>query len=186
MDFATLFFIAIGLSMDAFAVSVTEGFSIHEKKFRGSLRIGLCFGIFQAIMPILGWMAGMKLEKWISAFDHWVAFGLLAFVGIRMIAGSYSKNDKRAKAKSLGNAELLMLGVATSIDALAVGLSFGFLKVAIVGSALFIGLVTFSLSFVGVLLGRKIGDHAQGHLKRIGGVILIAIGLKILAEHLLV
>jgi putative Mn2+ efflux pump MntP len=185
MDFLSLLLIALGLSMDAFAVSVTEGFSIHEKKFRGSLRIGLCFGIFQAAMPILGWMAGVTLIQWISAFDHWIAFGLLAFVGIRMIRESYSKNKKDVKGEKLGNLELLMLGIATSIDALAVGLSFAFLKVQIIWPSVFIGLVTFTLSFLGVFLGQKIGNHAQGHLERIGGIILIAIGLKILAEHLL-
>jgi manganese efflux pump family protein len=184
MDFLTLLLIALGLSMDAFAVSVTEGFSIHEKKTKNCLRIGICFGGFQALMPVLGWMAGMTLIRWISAFDHWIAFSLLAFVGIRMIAESYSKSKKDA-SKVLGNGELLMLGIATSIDALAVGLSFAFLKIEIVWPALFIGFVTFTLSSIGVLLGRKIGDHAQGHLERIGGIVLIAIGLKILAEHLL-
>lgn len=184
MDFPTLLFIALGLSMDAFAVSVTEGFSIHERKLRGSLRIGLCFGLFQAVMPILGWLAGLTLIRWIAAFDHWVAFGLLAFVGVRMISESYATESKK-KEKTLGNAELLMLGIATSIDALAVGLSFAFLKISVVWPALFIGLVTFSLSSIGVLLGRKIGDHTQGHLERIGGIVLIAIGFKILAEHLL-
>ena len=184
MDFLTLLLIALGLSMDAFAVSVTEGFSIHEKKIRGSLRIGLCFGLFQALMPILGWLAGLTLIKWIAALDHWVAFGLLAFVGVRMIAESYATESKK-KEGVLGNAELLMLGIATSIDALAVGLSFAFLKIEIVWPALFIGLVTFAISSIGVLLGRKIGDHVQGRLERIGGIILIAIGLKILAEHLL-
>jgi len=185
MDFLTLFFIALGLSMDAFAVSVTEGLSVREKRMKSCLRIGFCFGGFQALMPVVGWLAGLRLEKWITSFDHWVAFGLLAFVGIRMIVGSYATESKKKNGARLGNAELLMLGVATSIDALAVGLSFAFLKVAIIWPAVFIGLVTFSLSSVGVLLGRKIGAHAQGHLERLGGVILIAIGLKILVEHLL-
>lgn len=185
MDLLSLLLIALGLSMDAFAVSVTEGFSIHGKKWHGGLRIGLCFGAFQALMPILGWAAGRTLIQWISAYDHWVAFGLLAFVGIRMIRESYSNEGNDSKDGKLGNGELLLLGIATSIDALAVGLSFAFLKVEIVWPALFIGLVTFLLSFVGVLLGHRIGSHAQNGLVRIGGVILIAIGLKILAEHLL-
>jgi putative Mn2+ efflux pump MntP len=184
MDLLTLSLIAVGLSMDAFAVSVTEGLSVREKRISSCLRIGLCFGGFQALMPMLGWLAGLTLEKWITSFDHWIAFGLLAFVGIRMIGESYS-GEKKGSKKSLGNAELLMLGIATSIDALAVGLSFAFLKIEIIWPAVFIGLVTFSLSSIGVLLGRKIGDHSKGHLERLGGVILIAIGLKILAEHLL-
>lgn len=184
MSFTTLILIALGLAMDAFAVSITSGLTMRRLKIRYALRIALFFGVFQALMPVLGYLAGLSVRSLIENFDHWVAFALLGLVGGKMIYEAVFMKDDEREMNPDDFGLLLMLSIATSIDALAVGLSLSFLKIDILMPALMIGLVTFTLSFIGVYLGRKIGHLFEQKVEILGGVILIAIGLKILIEHL--
>lgn len=180
----TIVFIALSLAMDAFSVSMTHGLANKSFKPNNALKLGVSFGSFQAIMPMLGWLAGVSIIYLISGFDHWIAFGLLCFVGGRMIHESTKKGTEKL-ISSLSVGTLLMLSVATSIDALAVGMSLSFLNVPIVTPAIIIGLVTFSLSFAGVYLGNRFGHFLGNKVEVLGGVILITIGLRILLEHTL-
>ena len=170
--------------MDAFSVSITHGLSNKSFKPTNALKLGISFGSFQAIMPMLGWLAGVSIIDLISGVDHWIAFGLLCFVGGRMIYESTKKGSEKL-INSLSIGTLLMLSVATSIDALAVGMSLSFLNVPIVNPTIIIGTVTFSLSFVGVYLGNRFGHFLGNKIEVLGGVILLAIGLRILLEHTL-
>ncbi len=186
MNFLELFFIAIGLSMDAFAVSICIGLTMPTATVKKSLIVGAYFGIFQFIMPLLGYMLAVGFADKISAFDHWVAFILLALIGGKMVFESFKKDDDDCGTdeKSLDLKTMLPLALATSIDALAVGVSFAFLKVNIAPSALFIGVTTFILSMIGVKIGKVFGDKFKSNAELAGGIILILIGLKILIEHL--
>jgi manganese efflux pump family protein len=184
MALSTIFVIALGLSMDAFAVSITSGLGMERFRVKSALRIALFFGGFQALMPVIGYFAGLSIRSLISSFDHWIAFGLLLFVGARMIYESLFNHDDESKMDTEDLATLLMLAVATSIDALAVGLSLSLLEVDIVSSASLIGTVTFVLSFFGVLIGRRAGRALGSRVEILGGVILIGIGFKILLSHL--
>lgn len=184
MDLFTILMIAIGLSIDAFAVSVTGGATIRTLKFSHALRIALAFGIFQALMPVVGWAAGVTLEQYIKDYDHWIAFILLALIGGRMIYNSLSQKPDSEPLDILKITTLLLLAVATSIDALAIGVSFALLDVSIVRPVLYIGLVTSALCLVGVYIGNRIGSFFEKKLEFIGGVILILIGGRILWEHL--
>lgn len=181
----SIILIAIGLSMDAFAVSITSGCTIRCLKLRHAFRIAILFGVFQALMPVLGWLAGIGLKQYVESFDHWIAFGLLAFIGGKMIYEALWISEVERKCDPLNLYVLLGLAVATSIDALAVGITFAFLKVAIVTPALLIGLITFSISLGGVYLGNSMGDRLGSKMEVIGGLILIGIGIKILLQHLL-
>jgi putative Mn2+ efflux pump MntP len=182
MNFITILGIGIGLSMDALAVSVINGFVIKKLKIRHALRIAFSFGFFQGLMPVIGWAAGLSFRKYIQSFDHWIAFSLLCLVGGKMIYGSIT--CKGEKKDCLQFMALLALSIATSIDALAVGLSFSFLQVEIIIPALIIGAVTFIICFIGIYTGDKIGRFIGNKLELIGGFILIIIGIKILIEHL--
>ncbi len=184
MDFLTIFFIALGLAMDAFAVSIASGLSMERLRIRYALRIALFFGGFQALMPILGFMAGLSVREFISGFDHWIAFGLLLFIGSKMIYESIFLNGNDKKMDPHDIQMLLVLSVATSIDALAVGISLSLLKVEILLPALIIGVVTFVLSYLGVFIGRSIGHLFEKKIEILGGLVLIGIGTKILIEHL--
>jgi len=184
MDIVTIIFIAFGLEMDAFAVSVTSGITIKQLKVRNALKIALFFGLFQAFMPAIGWLAGLSLRALISSVDHWIAFGLLFFVGCRMIYESLKFESNQRTINPLDIYILLMLSIATSIDALAVGVSFAFLKVSIATPVIVIGLVTFILSFLGVYIGDRFGHFFEKKIEIAGGLILIGIGIKILIEHL--
>ena len=184
MDFATIIGIAVGLAMDAFAVSVTSGLVIKRLRLAHALRIGLAFGGFQAVMPVMGWGVGCRLKHLISAVDHWIAFGLLGLIGCRMIYEALRKGDDDRRIDPLNPSVLLMLSITTSIDALAVGMGFAFLEVAIVTPVLVIGIVTFVLSFVGVYVGDRFGHFFEKKVEIVGGMILIGIGTKILIEHL--
>ncbi|OFZ17961.1 MAG: hypothetical protein A2X94_08700 [Bdellovibrionales bacterium GWB1_55_8] len=189
MSLFTIILIALGLSMDAFAVAVADGAMMGRLALRPALRIAFFFGAFQALMPVLGWFAGLTLRDWIMDFDHWIAFCLLALIGGKMIYESFKlESGKSDSGKSECCAEnvvlLLGLSVATSIDALAVGLSFSFLQVSIPMPALIIGVVTFFVSFAGVYLGTKVGHFFEKKISLIGGLVLIGIGAKILIEHL--
>ena len=184
MDLTAIFLIALGLAMDAFAVSVTNGITIKHQRIQNALKIGLFFGAFQALMPLIGWLAGLSLREWIGGVDHWIAFGLLTLIGGKMIYESVKTGSGDKMSDPLGLFVLFMLSIATSIDALAVGLSFALLKISIVTPILVIGLVTFALSFLGVFIGNKVGHFFENKIEILGGLILIGIGVKILIGHL--
>lgn len=184
MNIISIIFIAFGLSMDAFAVSITSGFSIKSLKINNALKIGTFFGLFQAIMPIIGWLAGLSFREIISDIDHWIAFGLLVIIGSKMIYESSKMEVKNDKINPLNLYLLLTLSIATSIDALAIGLTLSFLKVSIILPVIIIGSVTFLLSVTGVYIGNKFGHYFERKIEIVGGFILIGIGVKILIEHL--
>jgi putative Mn2+ efflux pump MntP len=184
MNIITMFFIAVGLAMDAFAVSITSGVTIRNCGLRHALLIALFFGGFQAAMPVVGWLAGLTLKDLIINVDHWIAFGLLCFIGGKMVYESTVIEKAERECKALNFYMLLGLSVATSIDALAVGVTFGILGVLIVTPVAIIGLVTFLMSFIGVSVGRRVGSFFEGKMEVAGGLILITIGVKILVEHL--
>ncbi len=205
MKLLELFIIAVGLSMDAFAVSICTGLSMKKSSIKKALIVGLYFGIFQAVMPLIGYFLGSQLADRITAFDHWIAFLLLAFIGGKMIVESFHKEgcadrscpdgtckDRECPGKGrpdteeapLTPAKMLPLAVATSIDALAVGVSFAFLKVNIGLAATLIGITTLAFSVVGVKIGKIFGSRFKSRAELTGGIILVFMGLKILLEHI--
>ena len=177
MGWIELLLTAVGLSMDAFAVSVCKGLGMRKMRYDRALVIGLYFGVFQAIMPLLGWLLGVSFSRYIQAFDHWIAFILLAIIGVSMIKESFG--DKEEVDASMDVKSMFLLAVATSIDALMVGVTFAFLNVAIVPAVLFIGATTFVCSAVGVKIGSIFGMRYKSRAELCGGIILILIGLKI-------
>ena len=183
MSLTELFIIAVGLSMDAFAVAVCKGLAMPRMSWKGALIVGLYFGGFQAAMPLLGYFLGSKFSMAIRAYDHWVAFLLLVLIGAGMVKESFEKDESCANA-SLDVRGMVLLAVATSIDALAVGVTFAFLNVDIVPAVSFIGAVTFTLSMVGVKVGNAFGCKYKSRAELAGGAILILMGLKILLDHL--
>ena len=187
MSLLELLIIAIGLSMDAFAVSIGKGLSVTKIKLSHALKVGLWFGGFQALMPLIGYLLGSTFAEIVSAFDHWIAFILLALIGGNMIKESLEKDDdcncnKKGK-DGFGFATMFTLAVATSIDALAIGVTFAFLKVAIIPAIITIGITTFLFSIAGLKIGNIFGCKYKSQAELFGGVILILIGLKILLEH---
>lgn len=186
MGFLALLATGVGLSMDAFAVSICKGLCMSRIRWAQALTIALFFGAFQAMMPVIGWALGSSFAAYIEPVDHWIAFALLAAVGAKMLWDAFHEEDeaRACGSEKLDMRELLMLSVATSIDALAVGISFALLNADILEAALVIGAVTFALSFIGVLVGHKFGSRFNKGAAIAGGVVLIAIGLKILLEHL--
>lgn len=178
-----LLVLAIGLSMDAFAVSICKGLSVKEIKVRHMVCAGLYFGGFQALMPLLGYLLGMRFQQMIESFDHWIAFVLLVLIGANMVRESFGKEEEELNA-SFGPKTMLPLAVATSIDALAVGVTFAFLQVQIIPAVSFIGIITFLFSFVGVKIGNLFGARYKSKAELAGGIILIGMGIKILLEHL--
>lgn len=186
---ADLLLLAIGLAMDAFAVSVSCGFAFPRREHVGAFRIAASFGLFQAVMPVLGWAAGLSVREQIEAWDHWIAFALLSTIGVKMIRDAFASYRKEVQRLVPDAMTLLALSVATSIDALAVGLSLSFLKVDIATPALIIGVVTFVMSFGGIVLGFELENQLRGSWKRniqvTGGLILLGIGVRILVEHML-
>jgi putative Mn2+ efflux pump MntP len=184
VNLLSILLISLGLAMDAFAVSITSGITIKYLKIRYALKIALFFGFFQAIMPVIGWLLGVSVRHAISGFDHWIAFGLLSIIGCKMIYESFKLQSDKEKIDPQNIYILFILSIATSIDALAIGLSLSFLKVAIIFPAIIIGLVTFLLSFLGVHIGNRIGHFFEKKIEMIGGLVLIGIGFKILVEHL--
>lgn len=183
MSLFELFLIAVGLSMDAFAVAICKGLSMGKMNHRHALIIGLYFGGFQALMPFLGYILGSRFQSAITAYDHWIAFILLAIIGGNMVKESLSPEEDSCDA-SVAFKDMVILAVATSIDALAVGVTFAFLQVNILPAVSFIGIITFLLSIAGVKVGNVFGCRYKSRAEFWGGVILIAIGLKILIEHL--
>lgn len=183
-----LLLLAAGLAMDAFAVSLCQGLSLKRLRYSQAAIIALCFGFFQAFMPVLGWLLGTQFEEYIVQYDHWIAFALLSFIGGKMLFDAFKPqshdDEQTALHEKLKASELLLLSVATSIDALAVGVTFAFLQTDIVSAAGIIGIITFAICFVGVLIGHKFGAKFQNKAEIAGGVVLILIGIKILLEHL--
>lgn len=182
MSLLSLFLIAVGLSMDAFAVSVCKGLAMKKLSLRNVCLIGLWFGAFQAIMPAIGYLLGSQFEKYITTIDHWIAFFLLGIIGASMIREALSKEEETAD-DSLDVKTMFLLAVATSIDALAVGVTFAFLQVAIIPAVSFIGCTTFVLSVIGVKVGNIFGTRYKSTAELAGGIILILMGVKILLEH---
>lgn len=210
MTLTELFIIAVGLSMDAFAVSICKGLSLKKLRFKDALTVGLYFGIFQGGMPLIGYILGVQFQDKITSFDHWIAFILLSIIGFNMIKESREKepvdaneevvaegiaesenanvtlsSDIKNEENPLKFKEMIVLAIATSIDALAIGVTFAFLKVDIVPAVSFIGIVTFVLSMVGVKIGNIFGTKYKSKAELAGGIILIGMGIKILLEHLL-
>lgn len=195
MDFVSLFLIAVGLSMDAFSVAICKGLSMQRATAERCSVVGLWFGGFQALMPVAGYFLGYNFRDAIVSVDHWIAFALLALIGINMIREAVGKDDENKggdcgcgcgrESEELSARKMFPMAVATSIDALAVGVSFAFLNVNIWTSAAAIGVTTFVLSFVGVKVGNIFGSKYKSKAELAGGIILILIGLKILLEHLL-
>lgn len=180
-----LFIIAVGLSMDAFAVAVCKGLSLKKASIKACVTVSLYFGILQALMPLIGFTVGSYFAESIKAIDHWIAFILLGFIGGNMVRGSFNKEECPPDQEwGLDFREMLLLAIATSIDALAVGVSFAFLSVDIVPAVSFIGIVTFTLSAAGVMIGNMFGMRFKSKAELVGGMILIVMGVKILLEHL--
>lgn len=185
--FIELFLIGVGLSMDAFAVSICKGLAMEKVNKKQAFMIGLYFGGFQALMPLIGWLLGIRFQKYITSFDHWIAFVLLAFIGGKMVAEAVhddGMDEIPEKDLPLNHREMLILAVATSIDALAVGITFAFLAIPIIEALVIIGCTTFFLSIFGVVVGNFFGNRYKKKAEIAGGIILILIGLKILLEHL--
>ena len=183
MGLIELFLIAVGLSMDAFAVSVCKGLAMPKCTFKKAAIVGLWFGGFQALMPAIGYILGAQFQEAIASIDHWIAFVLLALIGGNMIHEALDNDEEEADA-SLDVKPMFLLAVATSIDALAIGITFAFLKVNIIPAVCFIGIVTFIISFAGVKIGNVFGARYKNKAEIVGGVILILLGLKILLEDL--
>ena len=183
MSLPELFLIALGLSMDAFAVSICKGLSMSKINPRHALIIGLYFGGFQAFMPLIGYTLGVRFQNAITAYDHWLAFILLAVIGGNMIKEALNPEEDTCDA-SVAFRDMTVLAVATSIDALAVGVTFAFLRVKIVPAVSFIGIITFLLSVIGVKVGNVFGSKYKSKAEFAGGLILILLGAKILLEHL--
>jgi len=186
MDFPSLLVIAVSLSADCFAVALSSGITRQKLSFARLLRLPLVFGVFQSFMCVMGWLAGRTVVDFISDYAHWVAFGLLLFIGVRMIWHSLHEHEEDTVGKNLSSwLVLLVLALATSIDSLAVGLSFAFLDVNITVASITIGLTALVITLVGVLIGKRVGALFGERAETVGGVILIIIGLRILLEHLL-
>lgn len=197
MSLVSVLLTSFALSMDAFAVSITKGMTMKNITKKMAFKIAFFFGLFQGGMPLIGWLLGISFEKYIKAFDHWIALILLSFLGIKMIYESIKENKKDEVAMDLEinslnqntstvyikTKDLLVLSVATSIDALAVGVSFAFLNISIIEVVTSIAIITFLVCFTGVLIGKKIGPILKNYAEIIGGIILIFIGLNIFNEH---
>lgn len=186
MSIWEILLIGLSVSADAFAVAMCKGVEMKKFRLKYALLIALFFGGFQMLMPLIGWAVASVFEKYITAFDHWIAFGLLAILGGKMIFDSFKKEPESEEEQvlKLGLKTLLLMALATSIDALAVGVTFAFLQVNIWIAISLIGATTFCFSVIGVLIGTKIGDKFKNKAEFVGGLILVLLGLKILLEHL--
>jgi len=184
MSLIEIFLLAVGLAMDAFAVSVASGIAMRNFHFGSALRMALAFGGFQAIMPVIGWVAGRTLQAYVASFDHWIAFGLLTLIGGKMIYEATRIEEAESGTDPFAFLVLLVLAIATSIDALAVGITFAMLGSSIILPVAVIGSVTFALCLAGVRIGHVSGHFFEKKIEVAGGLVLIGIGLKILIEHL--
>ena len=184
MNIFTILALALALAMDAFAVAVTVGIVLPRLSFRPIFRLSWHFGFFQFIMPLLGWAAGLTVRKWVSSWDHWIAFGLLLFIGGKMIYESLQNVSFKEKSDPTRGWSLVILSLATSIDALAVGFTIAMLGGNVLVPCVIIGLVAGAMTFIGLHLGRRLGKRFGRSMELLGGLVLIGIGLKILIEHL--
>ena len=185
MNLPEIIIIAIGLSMDAFAVSITLGLSVKKPKTKEFLIPAIYFGFFQMLMPSIGYFAGINFANKIQGLDHWIAFVLLGFIGGKMIKESLSKEETKEKKNPFKLNTMLLLAIATSIDALAVGITFAFFEINIFSAIIIIGLTTFCISVIGVKIGNLFGAKFKSKAEFIGGIVLVALGIKILIEHLI-
>ncbi len=186
MDTLTLIGVALGLAMDALAVALATGLALGEVSARQTFRLAFHFGLFQFLMPVIGWMAGLTIERWIAGYDHWLAFGLLAAIGGKMIYESLTAMaDARDRRDPTRGMSLVVLSIATSVDALAVGISLGVLHVRIWYPAVVIGIVACALTAAGMHAGRRLGAAFGRRMEIVGGLVLIGIGVKILLSHVL-
>ena len=183
MGLVELFIIAVGLSMDAFAVAICKGLSVKQLKLKHNIIVGLYFGGFQGLMPLVGYLLGVRFQEAITSIDHWIAFVLLGLIGFNMIREALSKEEEQV-SDAFDVKTMVPLAVATSIDALAVGVTFAFLKVQILPAVSFIGVITFVLSMIGVKIGNIFGVKHKSKAELAGGITLILMGTKILLEHL--
>jgi putative Mn2+ efflux pump MntP len=187
VDVISIILVAVSLSMDAFAVALSTGMCMKKVHLRDSVLIGVYFGGFQFLMPVAGWLLGRTVAFAVQQVDHWIAFGLLALIGGKMLYEAIKArvNDEECAVDPTAHRRLLVLAIATSIDALAVGIGFAFIEVRIIPAALAIGIITFTLSATGCLLGKRLGGMFRKYAEIAGGVVLIGIGVRILADHLL-
>ncbi len=183
MSILEILLISIGLAMDAFAVSICKGLAMKKMNWKKAIIIGLYFGIFQAVMPIIGYYLGEKFENLVTSIDHWIILGLLVFIGGNMIKESFQKENEEAN-ENIDIKTMMILAIATSIDALAVGITFAFFEINLISVVLAIGIITFILSVIGVKIGNKFGAKYKRKSEFVGGLILILIGIKVLMEHL--
>lgn len=184
MQFLTIIVIAVALAMDTFAISIVAGSASRRLHIKHALRMALSFGLFQAVMPLLGVLAGLKIKNYIEHYDHWIAFAILAAVGCKMIYESFKIKSADDGFDPTNIYVLLVLSVATSIDAFAVGMTLSLLAVSLVLAVSIIGIVTFLLSCLGTVIGKKFGHFFESKIEAVGGLILIAVGTKILLQHL--
>ncbi|ARC84291.1 hypothetical protein U732_831 [Clostridium argentinense CDC 2741] len=183
MSIISIFLTSLALAMDAFAVSLTIGMKERGHKIKTAIRVGAYFGIFQGLMPLIGWLLGVNFSDYIIKFDHWIAFTLLSIIGGRMIYEAIKGNGEDGLKYDLTVKVMLLLAIATSIDALAIGVSFAFLSVNIVLAVALISIITFATCFLGVITGKSLGNVLESKAEILGGIILIFIGIKILIEH---
>ncbi|EIJ73842.1 manganese efflux pump MntP family protein [Haemophilus haemolyticus] len=183
MSFYTLCIIALGLSMDAFAVSISKGIALRSFRWKQALYISLCFGFFQGIMPAIGFFVGLQFSSMIQDWDHWIGFVLLALIGINMVREGLNADSEASVEPSINLKRLLTLGLATSVDALAIGISFAFLSVDIFSAMVIIALTTFIVSLFGVKSGHFLGQKFRSKAEILGGIVLIGIGISLLYEH---
>ena len=188
MGFADIFLIGVALSMDAFAVSICKGLSVQKVQLKHMLIAGLYFGAFQALMPLIGWLLGSQFQQYITSIDHWIAFILLGFIGGKMMVEAVREWNEEETVEvmdaPIDHKNMFVLAVATSIDALAVGITFAFLNTPIIEAITIIGITTMVLSIIGVIVGNFFGSRYKSKAEFIGGLILVLLGLKILLEHL--
>ena len=183
MELLAVIAIAVGLAMDTFAVSIVTGAAYKQLHIRHALRMAGFFGGFQAFMPVVGYLAGLSVRQYVSNYDHWIAFGILAAVGLKMIYESFKIKEERKTPNPANLVVVLVLAVATSIDALAVGITLSLITNAIALAVIIIGVITFGLSFAGVYIGKKFGHFFEGGIEIVGGLVLIALGIKIVIQH---
>lgn len=184
MEIGELIVLSLGLGMDAFAVSICKGLSMKKMNWKKALIIGLYFGGFQAIMPVLGYSLSKGFENFVTSIDHWIAFILLSIIGGKMVKEAFSQENSENCNEDVGFKTMIVLAIATSIDALAVGITFAFLNVNLILAIALIGSITFFLSVIGTKVGNVFGDRYENKAELLGGVILIFLGIKILLEHL--
>jgi putative Mn2+ efflux pump MntP len=184
LDLISIFFLAIALGMDAFAVAISAGIILKKVTFRQFFRLSFHFGLFQFLMPVIGWLAGLSVQKFIQHYDHWIAFVLLAFIGGKMIYESFQKEEEENKNDPTKGASLVILSIATSIDALAVGFSLALLRISIWFPGIVIGIVAMVMTLLGMLIGKGAGLLFGKRVSVMGGIILLVIGIKILIEHM--